>query len=222
MSEMVLVVPLLVVVLALLTYFGRGMVRVQHASVMDRYELWRQIGGASDGGNPWGPHAANNDYEQLNQTFFGGNASTIAAGDNAPAFPDDAQQEMIERAGAYSPDGQNMLRRLFDNLPGGGSISLSTTHDNRVKLFEPFEGPINHAHTRIGNDWRFVNGQARQTDESWVPSDPRVTHNLLVVSEFFSEFDQQMESMGQAGNRYASMLRGLYRAQPGYAGPDVP
>ena len=62
MTETVLVMPFLIVIFALLIYFGRGMVRVQHTQIMDRYEAWRQASADAPG-----PHA----QVTLHSTYLG-------------------------------------------------------------------------------------------------------------------------------------------------------
>ncbi len=222
MSEMVLVTPMLIVVLAYLTYFGQGMVRVQRAAVMDRYEVWREVASVmDDDGTAWGPHTQQNSASQLNATFFAGNADDIDIA-RRTTFPTDAPDELVRRTDmVYGGDAVTLLERIFDDLPRGREITFNTAHSNDVRLFTPFEGPIRHTHLRLGNDWRFVNGQQRQQDGSWRPTGPRVAHTSALVETFFRPFDESMSFMADNGNGYAGIVRALYRSQPGYAGPDV-
>jgi len=222
MSEMVLVTPLLIVVLAYLVYFGRGMVRVQHAAVMDRYEVWREVAAAVDeNGVAWGPHVQANSTIQLNRTFFDGNADTIDVSYQT-GFHTDAPDELLRRTElGWSTDARVLLEAIFDDLPTGRTMTFRTSHDNTIRLYEPFEGPIRHSHQRLGNDWRFVNGVRRQMDGTWRPAGPRVSHNGTVVETFFQPFDEVMSFLEDGGNAYAGLVRRLYLSQPGYAGPEV-
>ena len=90
--ETVLVLPIILAFLIMLLYFGRGIVRLQQARVMDRYEAWRKAAHVNivvaqaetdyyrDGpaGTRLGPAGLQStDNTQLNQTFFGGHAASI-------------------------------------------------------------------------------------------------------------------------------------------------
>ena len=56
MTETVLSLPLILLILALLVFFGLNMQRLQRVAVVDRYEAWRQIVDAP-GPNVWRPMA---------------------------------------------------------------------------------------------------------------------------------------------------------------------
>ena len=53
MMEMLLVLPFLLLILGMMFYMGRGMMRVQYAQVMSRHESWRVAARVPD---ELGPH----------------------------------------------------------------------------------------------------------------------------------------------------------------------
>ena len=109
MSEMVLVVPFLLVVVAYVFYFGRGMVRVQRAQVMDRYEVWRQVS-RTPGGPKYTEPTGRDNGPQLNDTFFAGNAISVNdSGDTWQYFPDDAPLELVQQISAFSGDAAMLI-----------------------------------------------------------------------------------------------------------------
>ncbi len=113
MTEMVLVLPLLVFVLALLLLFGRAWVRVQHATVMDRYEAWRQAAHAP------GPHAVDpGPNEAMNQMFFAGNADEVEY-QGSRFFPPDATEDLADWAGQKNPDTREFIEMVTEHLTSG-------------------------------------------------------------------------------------------------------
>ena len=232
MGEMVLVLPLLLVIVALLVFFGRGVVRVQHAQVMDRYEAWRQAAASP------GPAAqAPDDNPQLNQLFFGDNAASIEYAGN-DYFPGLAVDRLIDAAITRNVPDHYQLPELVEaatagNAPGR-TVTFTTTHSNSVPLWERFNRPTRHRHTRIGNDWAHVNGwtappgsaQDNPVSGQWLggsadwrragPYGPNVLPPIRDV--FFPEFDADLANVG---NPLAEAIRSMYLSQNGYSGPNV-
>ncbi|MCE9592516.1 MAG: hypothetical protein K8S99_18570 [Planctomycetes bacterium] len=165
MSEMVLVLPLILLILALLIFFGYGMVRVQHSQVMDRYEAWRaashtlynEPGGSSlTVSRP--PNADDtNAHQLLNETFFANNASSITHS-VGNSLSGDATEELISRTSGFSADAGNVARAVYNSLPDGRTDEFHVTHANTVRALEMLNNDISHAHTRTAHDWLFNNG----------------------------------------------------------------
>ena len=233
MGEMVLVLPLLFVILALLVFFGRGIVRVQHAQVMDRYEAWRQAAGAPGpamGGTP--------SNEQMNQLFFGSKADSIEYA-GSRYFPSQAADQFLHEVAEWELDPASQFR-LYDtgelratveavlaSTDNGRTVAFKTQHTNRVPLWERFNGPIRHGHVRIGNDWAHVNGwsitaaggagspQYRQ----WNRIGPYGPNMLRPIADtHYPDLDSDLASLG---NPLSEAIRGIYLSQPGYGGPNV-
>lgn len=233
MGEMVLVLPLLFVILALLVFFGRGIVRVQHAQVMDRYEAWRQATGA-----PGPAHGGTPSNEQMNQLFFGSNASSIEYAGSG-YFPSQATDQFLHAASEWdrpplpwSPpyDAGEFLQTvegMFRQADDGRTVAFKTRHTNRVPLWERFNGPIHHGHVRIGNDWAHVNGWSVTTDSGvgslelrqWNRVGPFGPNILGPIRDIhYPDLDADVASLG---NPLAQAIRGIYLSQPGYGGPNV-
>lgn len=214
MSEMVLVLPLLVFVLMLLLLFGQGWMRVQHATVMSRYEAWRQAAYAP------GPYAVDpSPNDAMNQLFFAGNAATIEYQGHG-SFPRDAADQLADWVGGQSDDAREFIEAVTDALPAGHTVSFKTTHPNSNQLWTLFDRPIRHTHTRLANDWRFVNGWEID-EEGWHPAGPHVSHIPQVRDQFFEEIDERLTSGAIASNPLSDVLRHFYFTLPGYAGPEV-
>lgn len=170
MIETALVLPVILFILAMLLYFGRGMVRVQRAQVMDRYESWRQVSPTryvhprqendigTDSGVNLGPSAAVEDANHtLNEAFFGGHAQAID-GYTGRAFPREAADQLINAAAGYSGDTGLLVQQVMEILPHGESAGFATSHTGAVRPWAQVQGPISHSHTRLSNDWCLVNG----------------------------------------------------------------
>ena len=234
MGEMVLVLPLLFVILALLVFFGRGIVRVQHAQVMDRYEAWRQAAGAPGpamGGTP--------SNEQMNQLFFGAKADSIEYAGSG-YFPGQAADQLLHEVSQWEQSGSPSEFRLYDTgellttveailayTDNGRTVAFKTQHANAVPLWERFNGPIRHGHVRIGNDWAHVNGWSVTTAggagsleyRQWNRAGPYGPNILRPIRDtHYPDLDADLTSLG---NPLAQAIRGIYLSQPGYRGPNV-
>lgn len=236
MSEMVLVTPFLLVILALTFFFGRLVIRSQHAQVMARYETWRQV---TDGPGP-----ASNDtdsHAQLNSTFFGGKADSLAHSISDSRFTEEpyelfVQAARLESADAgefanayvYEPDGDSP--RLSHGHREGFSVSYVTD----VPILEDMEGPTTRHFARIGNEWHYVNNWEAGPDE-WRGGTPTPHHLRALRDVFYADFDEQLDAIdGDSDPEYnsddtqratnqmlASFIRTLYLSNPSYRGPIV-
>ena len=247
MTETVLVLPLLVFVLAMMVFFGRGMVRAQHARVMDRYATWRAVYGAP--GPQWMIETGTQPY---NQTFYGSKASELVRflGDELPR---DAEEELTAVVQQQSADAGTLLSKMYEVMPGGLTTGFRTSHTNTVAIYEKFEGPVQHRHTRAGNDWKFTNSLRDFEGTSWkdfyndpmaarpFPPDDAVMGQwqpwpsygnwwpgglpvslLLATREgLFDDLDTALENIESNGNPLAGELRQLFVREPGYRGATV-
>jgi hypothetical protein len=213
MSEMVLVLPLLFVVLSLLIYLGRGVVRVQRALVMDRYETWRLAEHAP------GPGIDNAvDSPQLNQLFFGEHAENIY-GRVRGGFSDEALEQMIAIAYGHSTLAGTLAQTHTDQADTGLTVRFTINHTTGNRLWQRFDGPIRHDHTRIGHDWAYLNGWRANP---WVRIGPYGQGVLGPVRDIFlQDFDRDLEQIDRQDNDLARRIRNLYLQEPEYRGPTV-
>jgi len=231
MSEMVLVTPLLLVILALTFYFGRLVIRNQHAQVMARYETWRQV---TDAPGPTG-------HGQLNSAFFASNAESVGDHINDNQFTEEPYELFVtaarlESAAAgdfasayvYEPDGDT------PRLSHGRREGFTVTYTTDVPLLEDMEGPIRRHHARIGHEWHYVNDWTAGPNE-WRGGTPTPHHLRALRDVFYQQFDDQLDAIdGDSNPEYstdatqratdavlASFIRTLYLSNPPYRGPIV-
>ena len=217
MTEMILVLPFLMLILAMVFYFGRGVVRIQRTQSMGRYEVWRSTARApgprySEPGGPHGP--------LLNDTFFAGNAKSIGRSHWHDWFPDDAAHELEDEAQNFSSDTGELVEESHEAFPNGRTLRLSTKHDESVPLWKQFNRSIQHRHTRLDHEWKFAN--------NWSGSGPNArqsgggTWMLPEVRDvFMMDLDEPLEQLQNGGNYLAGNIRGIYTRRPHYRGPDV-
>jgi len=216
MGEMILILPLLFVVLSMLIFFGRGVVRLQRAQVMDRYEAWHQVSGAP---GPGASGAASN--PQMNRLFFGDNAESIEY-NASNTFPDDAASALIGAAYDVSADTGDLAQHHFNQSEAGRSVAFTTAHTSRNQFWEQFDGPIRHRHTRIGHNWAHINGWAATDQNEWSRAGPYGPSMMGPTRDvFLKSLDDELAELAGDDNPLANAIRRLYLAQPGYVGPAV-
>ena len=178
MVEMVLVLPIFFFLLSMLFFFGKGVVRVQRVTMLDRYEVWRtsahpylvevteewQLNDRTwQYGNeqPLGPtYQDQQDEPQLNETFLNGRAESIAQTDGylRDRGAGGAVDELFD-ALAANPDASEYGQTLYQYHPHHISRSYQVIYpEESVPLWQRFEGDINHSSGRHNHDWRIVNG----------------------------------------------------------------
>ncbi len=212
MAETVLVLPFVLVVLALLFFFGMSFSRVERGAVMDRYEAWRHVARAP------GP-AAGGDDAVLNSLAYGGNAATLDI-TRTRDFPPDATELWHEAAANANADAGPLVQGMLDQLPTGVRVTQHVKHASTVPLYQKLMGTVHHQHTRLDGDWRFVNGITKK-DGKWQPAPPHV-HNVAVLrDQYLLDFEKALKPHLDAENRLAQILHTYYTASPDYAGPDV-
>jgi len=220
MTETVLILPIIMFLLAVMVFFGWGMLRVQRASVMDRYEAWRQVY------HGYGPAVVSDDPDtavdeqtlQVNDTFFDGRADAIAyAGVNRD---DRYLQERLRGYAAGQDRAAGVLAARFtERWPSGRRVTFTTTHVPEVPLWTIFGDDIRHGHTRIGHEWKYVNRVSLDSHGDWVYTGPRVTPGSIVPQTFFPGFDASLS--GARGGLAQTIRRYYHLKHPGYVGPDV-
>lgn len=246
MTEMLLVMPFVLVILSLLILFGRELVRVQRAQVLDRSTVWRSVG---RGPGPGGTSA------QMNDMFFGGNADDVGA-TAAGAFPSAGGAALMDAMAAADPRTVDLAARLLVDLPDGLRHRVSVEHGNDVPLWERLRGPIHHRHTRLEHEWRQANGwrhvegrpwrdgarnwplqhgdpavdsawapawEAWPAHGPWHPTGPRASNRPTVAAVYFEPFEAALARLAEDDRAVpmARLVRGIYLAEPRYHGPTV-
>lgn len=240
MTEMVLVLPLLLVILSLVFFFGRLMVRAQHTQVMSRYETWRQVIEAP------GPAPLNEfsspSYTQMNVTFFGNQAAQVSHTINDNNFPDDTYGDLIEAATNASADAGALAQSLLYRPPGdeprmshGHREGFRVSYTTEVPLWRRMEGPIDRHSARVGHEWHFSHDWTAGPDR-WEGSAQPPHHLRSLRDVFLMDFDEFLDGLdGDTNPEYgedqgtqapndevlASFLRTLYLYEPAYRGPIV-
>ncbi len=190
MTEMVLALPLIFVALSLLFFVGRGVVRVQHTLVMDRYEAWREAsrvhtGTATEVGQilygtdyvPMGPTFA---ADQLNAAFLGNKAEQLVEIDSRVTVAQAAEQTLVEDAD-LSDAARDILQSLFDQTRQSSGISIRTTFEpDTIPLWTQMGRSVSHGHRRDHSPWSYSWGYNQtQVDLSQLQSQGFFVMELL-------------------------------------------
>ncbi|WP_432799041.1 hypothetical protein [Poriferisphaera sp. WC338] len=211
MAEAVMVMPLLIVVFALLVFFGYGMVRFQRDSMMDRYETWREV---TDGEGV-------NDEAGLNAAFLGGNADAIKI-HREDYFPGGARSIFdASLADLEDPSQAAFIMDVVESFPSGRQLHFKTIHQEEVPIFHEMERPNRHGFLRIGNEWKFANGLRLDGSHGWVPTSPRLTHIDTIRETYYAEMDAFLDPMIDDGVEGADLMQQFYTFVPGYGGPHL-
>ena len=243
MTETVLVLPMLMLILSLIFYFGRVVVRTQHASVMARYETWRDV---ADAPGPQPTTDAEN-HPQLNSAFFADQAQSLQRHINDRAFPTDTLDEVIGLAQSHSADAQLAAESILyrppsdtPRLPHGHREGFTTQYDTNIPLWRRIDGPFQRRHVLMNNDWRYVIDW-RACADGWPSSATgagmRPHHARGVRDAFFADLDTALDAVdGDTDPEYgdyddgpqqfdgqilAGFIRSLYLHEPAYRGPIV-
>jgi len=235
MMETVLIMPIIFLLLLFLLYYGLSLAQLQRASVQDRYEAWRMVHygyGPRASGLDMTTHPAYDGTGQINNTFWAGNADAITHGTNT-RFPEDTRQRMLDEARRASADSGNYAEHLlYRELRHGRRVWFATTeeHDSAYLQGDVYNSPVQHAHARIGTEWKYMDGLWLRDDGQWVylqpyhRSDPDLArlgpenNGDAVRFVFLLDLDDPMR---QATGSIADVVRTYYRRFPQYVGPDV-
>lgn len=247
MIEFVLVLPLLMLVLALLFYFGSLAVRVHQANAMARYEVWRS---AMDGSGPG--VARDGDAAELDAAFFPGPNSRVTRSWSGEDFPEAPYEHLISGAEATSV-GAGRLASAWIMEPSGGDRQsrgvgqqFDVTHNAETRRWariaaavegggagdgeNPEAAPLRRGQVRIRGTWGFVDNW-RAAAPHWLsdlPGSPAATE--ATRDAFLEPLDLQLESETRAqawrtGSEHRHTLTGLMRTfyleTPRYLGPTV-
>lgn len=249
MIETVFVAPFLLLLLALVIFFGRMMVQAQHTQVAARHETWRSVTGAPGPATSHRPEDGLLHNWQINDTFFARRASAVSdfgGGDfpslQAPGAPTHervvtAALDISDTAGGladalmYQPRSNPLQPRMSH----GRRIGFSARRDVFVPALEPYAGNIRRTNARIGNAWQFTDDW-RAGPDLWESSGRMAPHHARALrDQYIADFDAELDRIdGEANPEYASddtertrnqalagFVRSLYLHDPGYRGPIV-
>ncbi|MHB1157203.1 MAG: hypothetical protein ACYC26_10230 [Phycisphaerales bacterium] len=238
MSEMVFVMPLLLVITSLVIWFGLLAVRVQHTQVMARYETWRTVAEAP------GPTVDDpNGNPQLNSAFFASKAAELSHTIDDNLFPTDSYDQLVTDAGRLSNDAGNLAEALMYAPPDNAGIRMSharregfkVTYTTDIPLWRSFEGPIRRHTARIGTEWSYTNAWNAAGD-LWASGGSHTSDHARALRDvFLKDFDDQLDAIDgdtnpeypgdstqvPSGQALAGFIRSLYLQEPAYRGPIV-
>lgn len=221
MIETVFSLLFIIPILFLIFFFGKGIVKVQHAQVVDRYVAWQIVPGGP------GPSAdPDNQNVLLNKAFFDGKAQSITydaitvlpQGDDTNASP-----TALTNAGQLvSNDTGTLMSKAFEEFPSILRATFTTSLPSEIAFWEQFDRPITHMHQRIDNEWKFVNSWTKKADGTWVESGDGPWMLYPVRDALLLDIESQLKILENMGDPLGTMMRSVYSAKPGYAGPTVP
>lgn len=217
--ETVLALPLLLVLISIILFFGLQFMRLQRAAVATRYEAWRAVNDSP--GPRWSPV---DDADGLDPLYFGDRAQSLGVVRDRD-FPDEPAAVLFEAATSRSSDAGLLTDLWTDEFPSGVRARLIVTHDDQVPFWDRMTGPIRRRHTRLDGEWtysRHVRFDA--TLDKWVftPGPVLGSDTLDAIREaFLLEVDQPLAALAN-NNNLAANTRALYNRAPRYDGPDLP
>jgi len=200
MIEMVLALPIIFVTLSLLFFVGRGVVRVQHALVMDRHDAWLKASHLvtdtpsdihvmlrsyrhSDATLPVGPSQSN---DQLGETFLAGHGEVQTLPHSYVRGTNLAYDTFLNDSGMSSQALQIYETLSNVNHSVQTSLRLEFAQDT-TPLWRELAGDIQHGHRRDDLPWAFTHGNTQfrvalgnyvqmQVADSPAQSTPRLLH----------------------------------------------
>ncbi len=221
MSEAVMIIPLVVVILALLMYFGKLMVRAERDSMLARYETWRSAQQAPGPGRN-----EPNGNAHLNSAYFGGHAQEVAGAWDDDVFAEEPYDKLVEHAGTIGGSGnakgltQSLLYRAGNvhRYSNGHSTGFTVYYKNtadawdRMNAIRPDPGnqvnpetnkKIARTFLRIGTDWSYTNDWKAAAADWTGGGGGDWNHPRGVRDTFFADFDSQLDAVdGQASHEY--------------------
>lgn len=176
MIEAVLALPLIMLILVLLFFMGRGMVRVQRARMMDRFEAWRLVNHmyfnepdsschVTDGiwlyatEVPIGPRSSDAERNaQLNAFHYGGRATDIHTTSGLVRHPHQAATDFLDMV-SVSSSAYQFTDEIFSYLPVARTAAFATEHPQGSSDFwQRFNNQIRHGSAESEHVWAAVNG----------------------------------------------------------------
>ena len=171
MIEMVLALPIIFITLSLLFFAGRGVVRVQHALVMDRHDAWLKAAHLVTD-TPTDIHVMLRSYrqtnasllvgptqvnEQLDEAFLGGRSEIENLDRSYVGGTDMAYDNFLDASGMSSEAMRTY--QTMTHITHSVQTSLRTEFDeDSTPLWRDLAGDIRHGHRRDDTTWSFTRG----------------------------------------------------------------
>lgn len=223
MIEMVLALPIIFVTLSLLFFAGRGVVRVQHALVMDRHDAWLKAAHlvtdtptdihvmlrsyrSSNATLQVGPNQA---YEQLDQAFMGGRSAIENLTTPYVDGGDQAYNEFIDNSGLSSQALQTYEAMTAISHSVQSSFRSEFDPDS-TPLWRELAGDIRHGHRRDDTAWAYTRGytQFRVSLEDFVI--------MEAADQPQTDPPRLLHVVDTVGNEYYIRVADLVTIEPGY------
>lgn len=231
MTEMVLVVPFFLIVISLLFYLGRGLIRVQHTQVVDRYEAWRAASGAPE------PAANNtNNNTLLNQTFYSNKAVTMEFDEHNVRVheADDQFALTVESDPRLTAEGAKLAHEINSRNAAWFFAHVKSEHDMSASIWDKLDGPMYHTHIRMGHDWSFATLWRLDPDPDigWTSAGGGGRVETSIRETYFEPLEDALTNLVPSANdptpqdttpkpQLANRIKGLYVSSPHYRGPTV-
>jgi hypothetical protein len=181
MIETVLVLPVFLVIVALVLYFGFAMVRVQQTQELARYESWRASADAPGPSLlPGVPSSVDANYASQ-PTLYSREVVFPGLGRVGNSAPDDAGLRettylppepafrFAELVSQLNPSAAPLAEALSqgNGLPAGASVQATVIDVPDTPFAEQFAGPMYARFFRPDGDWRYVNNMIAPDYTRW-------------------------------------------------------
>jgi len=209
MTETVVALPLILVLLALMLFFGLNMQRWQRVTMASRYEAWRQM----DDGERVAEQLAL-DGERINDLVFAGNAADVSV--QVRHGEATAAGQLLEReTAAASQDAHDWMRSMLAEAPGTRGVGVEASFAAPAGALRGFGRPMRHHHVVLDGDWRYA---------PWLHR-PNYAGRDVVWPEIHTVFYRDMAAVFEPLARHndvADAVWGQHESVPAYEGPDEP
>tara|TARA_Y100001933_G_scaffold264567_2_gene330925 strand:+ start:12358 stop:13308 length:951 start_codon:yes stop_codon:yes gene_type:complete len=223
MIEMVLALPIIFITLSLLFFAGRGVVRVQHALVMDRHDAWLKAAHLSTD-TPTNIHVMLRSYrhsdatlrvgpsqgnEQLDEAFMG-SRSEIENLERSYVDGIDLAYDSFVDSSRLTGDALRTFQTMTD-ISHTVQTSLRTEFDvDSTPLWRDMAGDIQHGHRRDDTTWSFTRGYTQF----------RVERGDFILMESadqpYGNTPRLLHVADTIGNEYYIRTADLVTLEPGY------
>lgn len=217
MTETVVTLPLILLLLALMVYFGVSLQRLQRVTAAGRYESWRQM---DDGVHNAAAELI--DEDRINEQFFSGKAASV---DVQVSFGETTEANDLLDAALVSAGAQNgnmdvdsardWMDKMLSEAPGTRGVGVEASFDaTSMGMLSSFDGPMRHHTVVLDGDWRYAPwlryGSTAGRDVVWP-----VIHEV-----FYDELAALFEPLANGGNEVAEASWDLHEVVSDARGPD--
>ena len=144
MLEFVMCIPLMVIVIAGIFFFGWVMRNQQRVYIADRYASWKSV------------YSSKPSTQQINEQFFDDRGYDIYMDLDSDTVTNQVRKSFIDAVTARDTETGVYAEDLVSrNLPGGSYALLRSQFDTNSPRWRKWaeSGPIEHSHVRDGRSW---------------------------------------------------------------------